>query len=157
MHLILVRHAKALPEAPSGLDDDRPLSDRGRRQAQRLAGWLAELPTRLERIVSSPIVRADQTAELLAALARIPIAHDERLSTRGTPGSYLDVLTDLAGTDNAAIVGHNPTLEQVLGTLLQGHAGASVRMRTGQAALLDLDPADPIGSASLIDMVRFDD
>ncbi len=64
MHVYLVRHGDAVSVHPSG---DRPLSDQGRREAQRMAVFLADAGVRVDTIVHSGKARAAQTAEILNA------------------------------------------------------------------------------------------
>lgn len=67
MHIILVRHASAVSEDTAGSDRDRWLDDAGRQSARVLARLLREHPVAPDAIVASPLPRAVQTAELLAA------------------------------------------------------------------------------------------
>ena len=63
----LVRHGIALPSAPPEQSDgDRPLTDKGRKRMHQVAQGLSSLDINVERIVSSPLPRASQTAEILA-------------------------------------------------------------------------------------------
>jgi len=102
VRLILVRHAHADPGNPDGL---RPLSARGREQAQALADRLA---AEVEPVVvlSSPLLRARETAASIARAAGAELRIDERLS----PGAELDdVLAALKGLDGPVVaVGHQP-------------------------------------------------
>lgn len=116
MELILWRHAEAEDGVP---DLARELTDKGRKQAARMADWLnPRLPQDI-RILVSPAARALQTAQALGrgykeveALAPGASA-DEVLTTAGWPDAAYPVL----------IVGHQPTLGQVAMQLLAGHAG----------------------------------
>ena len=116
MDLILWRHTEAEDSAP---DLDRELTDRGRKQASRMADWLnPRLPPDV-RILASPAVRALQTAQALgreyAVVSSLaPGASDEDvLAAAGWPDAAYPVL----------IVGHQPTLGQVAMRLLAGQAG----------------------------------
>ncbi len=73
MELYLLRHAHAGdPGAWDGPDDRRPLSDKGERQAERLGRFLAGIGFRTDAIITSPKVRAAQTAEIVADLLGVP-------------------------------------------------------------------------------------
>ena len=102
MRLILVRHAHADPGDP---DELRPLSARGREQAQALADRLA---AEVEPVVvlSSPLLRARETAASIARAAGAELRIEERLS----PGAEVgDVLTALKSLDGPIVaVGHQP-------------------------------------------------
>src|SRR5690348_1369565 len=81
MVLHLLRHAHAGdPEAWQGPDDLRPLSKRGRRQAERLGAFLAEHEIRPDVIVSSPKLRAQQTADRVAEALGLSVKLDHRLA-----------------------------------------------------------------------------
>jgi phosphohistidine phosphatase len=116
MELVLWRHADAEEGVP---DMKRQLTDKGRKQAARVARWLRP---RLEGewvILSSPAARARQTADALG------LDYDVRL-TLGT-GATEDALLREAGwpggARNVIIVGHQPTLGRVAARLLTGHVG----------------------------------
>ena len=116
MELVLWRHA----DAQAGVVDmKRELTDKGRRQAARVAKWLRP---RLEgdwEILVSPAARAKQTADALdlrydVCLTLGPLAtEDALLREAGWP----------AGERNVIVVGHQPTLGRVAARLLSGHRG----------------------------------
>jgi phosphohistidine phosphatase len=102
VRLIVVRHAHADPGDP---DELRPLSARGREQAQALAEKLAaDLEPVL--VLSSPLLRARETADPIARAASAELRVDERLS----PGAGVDdVLAAVAGAEGPVVaVGHQP-------------------------------------------------
>jgi broad specificity phosphatase PhoE len=73
MDLLLIRHAEPLRVENVDTPADPPLHDRGRQQAERLAGWLAGEPVPLAQIWSSPMRRARQTAEACAAACGLEV------------------------------------------------------------------------------------
>ena len=99
MRLILVRHAEAAPGEP---DELRPLTSRGREQARDLAGRLP----RPDAVLSSPLLRARETAALLARPHGLAAEPDERLA----PGaSDADVREAIEGRgETVVVVGHQP-------------------------------------------------
>lgn len=115
MELILWRHA----DAQDGLNDQkRELTDKGRKQAARMARWLAP---RLEGrwvVLASPAERAKQTADALG------IAYEVRsaLGTSATPEAIIREAGWPAGEANVIVVGHQPTLGRAAARLL-GHVG----------------------------------
>lgn len=116
MELVLWRHA----DAEEGvLDAKRQLTDKGRRQAARVARWLRP---RLEGewvILSSPAARARQTADAL------DLDYDvrETLGTGATEDALLREAGWPDGARNVILVGHQPTLGRVAARLLTGHVG----------------------------------
>ncbi|MBL8619911.1 MAG: histidine phosphatase family protein [Myxococcales bacterium] len=133
--LYLVRHAEAVPEDVAGTDADRWLSARGREHARGLARLLREERVELDAIVSSPLPRAVQTAELLAAGLDYlgPIAIDAALAPGCHPRRVIDGL--VARGMAVAVVGHEPTLA-MLGAMVMGRP-AFPAFRTAQCAALD--------------------
>lgn len=109
--LILVRHAKSSWDDPALSDYDRPLNDRGRKDAPMMARRLLSKGIRPDILVSSPARRALTTAHAFAAEMDIPlhqIQTAEALYMAG-PGDFLRVITtldDAVGT--AAVFSHNP-------------------------------------------------
>ena len=123
MELILWRHADA--EDANGKDDnDRELTKKGRKQAERVAAWLSPRIDDDWRILVSPAKRALQTAKPLDRKFEVSEAigtatsADELLAATGWPGGKRSVL----------VVGHQPTLGEVAARLLCGdEAGLAVR------------------------------
>lgn len=146
MRVYLVRHGKAQrPEEASG-DDVRTLVGIGQTQARWLSAGIARL---IERegaeakpvvVVSSPIVRARQTAELIADGLGLTMELSGKLSTACGLTELFDELDyrvqqahELGGA--VMLVGHNPTMEDA-GARLLGKAGLS--MGTGEALVIEL-------------------
>lgn len=162
MRLIIVRHGKAKRESPTGRDEDRPLRPRGERQAERLAEALRDPAHAIASIHASPALRAQQTAGIIADALGVPLHTEPRYGLDAEVGDVLDLIAHAgahAPDTTLTLVGHNPTCAVLVAILLHGPgAVGSLGHRTGEAAILDLpDPADPVGSAALIDRLRFDE
>ena len=108
MLLFLVRHAHSDPGDP---DDLRPLSARGREETRALAEKLAAHSSPPRLVLSSPLLRARETAETIAEAVSAELRIDERLA----PGTTLEGLSDaLAGADGAvAAVCHQPDCSEI--------------------------------------------
>ena len=124
MELILWRHADAEDPGPRG-DFARELTKRGRRQAERMAGWLRP---RLEgewTVLSSPAARAVQTVT--------PLGLDYEIRTGlDTSSGAADMLREAGWPDaeRVIVVGHQPTLGEVAAYLMGGGEGA-IAVRKG--------------------------
>jgi phosphohistidine phosphatase SixA len=107
LRVFLVRHAEAAPGEP---DDLRPLTPRGRKTARALGLRLAaEAP---EAVVSSPLLRARETAAPIAAAAGVPADTDERLAPGASANS---VRAALAGRGQTVVaVGHQPDCGRIV-------------------------------------------
>jgi phosphohistidine phosphatase len=139
MVLYLLRHAHADPDSPTGRDEDRPLSIRGRNQAAALAGLFlgGEPPVsvRPEFIASSPAARARATAEPIARALGMPLRFEPAL---GLDAGRRELEGFIADLDAAAalLVGHNPQLSSLV-----RHACNSAGLQTGELVVLHLDPS----------------
>jgi len=111
--LFLVRHAKSSRDDPTLADKDRPLNDRGMRDAAGMGERLAEDDAKPDVIISSPAVRALATAEIIAAkldYKRKDIVVDERLYA-AAPEVVLEIIHELGDKQKRAMLfGHNPEL-----------------------------------------------
>ncbi|HEX2189534.1 MAG TPA: phosphohistidine phosphatase SixA [Longimicrobiaceae bacterium] len=145
MQLLVIRHAIAEERedfARTGQDDDlRPLTPEGRRRMRRAARGLRRVVPRIALLAASPLVRADQTAEVVAGVYRLPEWDTwPELAPGAAPGMLLDRLGSMHVQGGpVAVVGHEPDLGELVSWLLSGHARSFVEMKKGSACLLDLD------------------
>jgi phosphohistidine phosphatase len=147
--LILLRHAKAEGEAPSGDDFDRPLAPRGRREAEAMGQRLASLGIRPKVALVSTALRTRQTWELLEAALPGADARFEP-SLYNAEAAVIRRLAESAGEGGGAVlvVAHNPGLHELAVRLLaEGEAPAAYLARARRAfppaavALFDFDAA----------------
>lgn len=121
MDLFLIRHAKAADAELYGDDGERPLTAAGRRAALDVGASMARHGVKLDVIVSSPLVRAVETAELVAVSvgfeAELEIAPE--LLPEGRPAALVErVLRPRAKRGRVALVGHLPSIGNLLSALL---------------------------------------
>jgi phosphohistidine phosphatase SixA len=134
--LLLLRHAHAGdPQKWKGDDDDRPLSEKGRRQSERLGRLLSQVGSSPDIIVSSPRKRALETARIVARLLRMETTVDERLAG-GLSLNVLDRLLGELGADRPMLVGHDPDFSSIVAAVC---ACEAIPMRKGALACLDVD------------------
>ncbi|MEM7621746.1 MAG: histidine phosphatase family protein [Planctomycetota bacterium] len=152
MILAIVRHGKAESGSTSGRDADRPLTPRGTRQAAYLA---EELATRVAgcRIATSDAVRARDTAAIIADALGASLTFDDRLRVDEPLPPVLDLIRTHARDTDAplVVVGHNPQFSRLCGVLTLGHASQGLELKTGAAAVIELnidpdDLSDPRGT-----------
>lgn len=126
--LLVVRHAIALPRDARRWPDDaeRPLTAEGVKRARRAAAGLKRITQRPSLVLTSPLVRARDTAAIFAQAARWPKAVEcEALSPGGSPEGVLEALRRPAGKlECAALVGHQPHLGRLLALCVRGDARA---------------------------------
>lgn len=110
-----MRHAKAGSRRNwEGPDRDRPLSGKGRRQAEGLVHLLADRPVR--RVLSSPYVRCVQTVEPLAEKLGLPVEEAPALAEDAAPADAVELLRNLASS-SAVLCTHGDLIPPVLDTL----------------------------------------
>jgi phosphohistidine phosphatase SixA len=144
--LFLLRHAHAGdPEKFTGNDDLRPLSDKGHRQSERVGRLLASADEAPDLLVTSPRVRAEETARDVAAALGVGVKVDRRLAGALDADTVASIVTD-SGAQRPCLVGHDPDFSEVLGELI----GASVvPMRKGAIARLDFQGGIHAGRGQL--------
>lgn len=157
MRLVIVRHGKAKPDSESGLDFDRPLRGRGQRQAAFVGERLAGLEPRVAAVVSSPAVRARETAEILAGALGLGVEFDDRLGVDAPVSGLLELVADRGALASLVLVGHNPQLEHAVAVLNGGAVGAFAPVRTGEAVVFEVDPVEPLESGAEVDRFRLED
>jgi phosphohistidine phosphatase len=114
--LFLVRHAKSSRDVPAMVDKERPLNDRGKRDAPKMGERLAKRDVKADLILSSPAMRALKTAEIIAKKLDYrlkDIVVDDRLYA-GEADDLLDVIHKLGDKLECVMVGgHNPELTEL--------------------------------------------
>lgn len=135
--LYLLRHAHAGdPERWAGDDAERPLSEKGRRQAERVGRMLAGADDAPDLVITSPLVRARQTAEIVAGELGVDVAVDRRLTGPLYTEEIEDILAGAGTSERPCLVGHDPDFSSVLGELV---GVAAIPMRKGALARIDFD------------------
>jgi phosphohistidine phosphatase SixA len=138
MKLYFVRHATASRKSTWHLDDDlRPLTRSGRRRFRDSAISLVRSGALTpQRIVTSPLVRARQTAAILGKLIETaPIIEDWRLAHSFSVDDLIALIAENKSARTLAIVGHNPSLCDVLSQFV---GEADLDLRKGAIACVDV-------------------
>ena len=147
MWLDLLRHADAGdPEAWQGPDAARPVSDKGRKQSKRLGEHLALIGHEAEAVITSPRLRAVQTAEIVADLIGASVIEDDRLAGGIDLETVDAIVRDAGDPERVMLVGHDPDFSELV-SVLCGAAG--VTMRKGAFARIDVDRPLRAGAGTL--------
>jgi phosphohistidine phosphatase len=154
MKLVLIRHGPAEARetfALTGRDDsERPLIDRGRRRTRRAARGLNRLVPALDVLATSPLVRAAQTAEIVAEVYGGPKPVEVAALEPGRrPPELAEWLAAQDHADTVAVVGHEPGLGEAITWFLSGLTVPFVGLKKGGASQLDLPGEIDGGRASL--------
>ncbi len=141
--LTLLRHGKSDWETGAEDDFDRPLKDRGRKDTPMMGKFLASIGATPDLLVSSPAVRARETAELLApALGYTGEILLEESIYAASAGELMSLLRHLPDQVNhVLVVGHNPGFEDLAARLIGADAygmASGLRLPTAAAAHLTL-------------------
>lgn len=127
-----MRHASA-EDAAGGSDATRRLSEQGRREARETAEALRARGARPAVILTSPRLRARETAEILGAVLGVPVEIREGLNCGASAPAYLDALRP-DGDRDVLVVAHNPEISAFASAL----ADASVGFRPSTVCCIDL-------------------
>lgn len=135
--LLILRHANARRRSPTGEDLDRPLDERGRRDAPRIGRLIAERELVPDLVLASPAKRAAATARLAAEAGGFEdrIRFSDELYGAGAD-DCLALLRRVGPSERRVlVVGHNPTLEELVGLLTDRDA----RLPTGGLVRIDVE------------------
>ena len=149
MYLYLVRHGSAVPYGTEGAtcDADRPLTPKGAKRFRACVSGLARLGVTLDEVWTSPLLRARQTADILAE--ELAVAEPARVVDFLQPKAPFDPLTEELQNHleqaGIALVGHEPDLGELATYLFTGTRSASFRFKKGGIACIEVyDICPPI-------------
>jgi phosphohistidine phosphatase len=143
MNLYIIRHAIAVEEGTAGYESDseRPLTDKGRKKMRQIAKGLRNLGVEFDLILSSPYVRARETAEILVEIFKMKkkITFTENLSPMANPELFIDEINQTYSVDSIAVVGHEPHLSTLIGILIAENAKIDVTLKKGGVCYITAD------------------
>jgi len=153
--IYLIRHGIAADRADYERDADRPLTDRGRQRTEQVARRLVDIGVRCDRLLSSPLTRALQTAAILQAadLAATVEVHPA-LAPGGAIADWLDWWR-AERPGRVALVGHQPDLGHWTEQFVWGVAGDRIPLKKAglACARVPREADDPRGSGELSTLV----
>jgi phosphohistidine phosphatase len=134
MNLYLMRHAIAAEAAENMEDSQRPLTDKGRKKLGKIAHSLGKLNLTFDLILTSPYLRARQTAEVVADELNIKeklVVTSVNLAPPGLADQLVEEINTHEAVENLLIVGHAPCLSQLAGLLVAGDASLNINFKKG--------------------------
>jgi phosphohistidine phosphatase len=137
MEILIIRHGQAVDDAPDVGDAGRWLTGKGRKVTRRVAKWLAKQKGwRPATIWTSPLVRAVQTAEIIAGAAMLTddVSVVAELSPARDTATLLRLLSQHQGAQPLTLVGHEPSLSTLVTSLL-GDIGWTGLKKSGVVAV----------------------
>jgi phosphohistidine phosphatase len=157
MRLYIVRHAIALPQSAPGIqDEDRTLTEKGVKKMRLAAAGLRSLGYIPELLLSSPLIRAVQTAEIL--LQTFGEEVEMKISATLAPsGNRRDLHAEIARyerkLDSLMIVGHQPSLGELAGEIVCGSPGYWLDLKKGGACAIEIESVQGIPRGNLISLL----
>ncbi len=142
MELYLLRHGIAVDKGTAGFsrDSDRPLTDQGIEKMYRIAKAMKSLELTFDLILSSPFVRAKQTAEIVAEVLGLgrALRFSANLAVGGDPEMLVKEIKP-ENSERILLVGHEPYLSTMVSVLVSGHDGLSINMKKGGLCKLTMN------------------
>jgi phosphohistidine phosphatase len=143
VNLFVLRHAIAVERGAPGYKDDslRPLTEKGAKKMQRIAEGMLLLDLSFDAILSSPFIRARQTAEIVAETfhARKQLEFTPHLEAGGDPRKLIEVINEHYDSDAALmVVGHEPYLSGLVSMLVAGSDSMALILKKGGLCKLDV-------------------
>jgi phosphohistidine phosphatase len=132
MRLYLLRHGQADWPEWKGKDDDRPLTKAGRQEMHEVGEFLARCKVKVDSILTSPLPRAEQTADIAAEHLKV-VCREEKMLAPGFGAEDLPRLLRKHPRDALMLVGHEPDFSEIIGDL----TGGKVKMPKAGVALID--------------------
>jgi phosphohistidine phosphatase len=134
LDLIFFRHGLADWPGWSKPDDERPLTRKGREETRKVGKYLAQLRVKPRKILTSPLPRASQTAQIAAEHLKAPVEKTGKLSKSFTVRMLKELLA--GETETIMLVGHEPNFSQVIEAL----TGGEIKLKKSGVARLTIDP-----------------
>ena len=151
-NLYLIRHGIAAERGTYQNDDQRPLTQEGDRKTRQVANRLKQLNLQFDQILTSPLIRARQTADILKAVGLSP--NLEEFAPLAPDGKIEDWISwyktwQLTGGKSLALVGHEPDLGYWAELLIWGQPKASLIVKKAGIMGINLPVTNPIGNSQL--------
>jgi phosphohistidine phosphatase len=158
MRLYIVRHAIAAPHGTPGIpEDDRPLTEEGIKKMRQAAAGLRSLEYIPELILSSPLPRARQTAEILIDAFGQKRTGLEMLAALAPSGNRKELYQAIASWEkklkSLMLVGHQPSLGEIAGEIVWGSPEHFLDLKKGGACAIELERTGIPPAGSLVSLL----
>ncbi len=154
MLVYIIRHGDAALDSTSGRDQDRVLTDLGHRQARAIGVYLAGCRPMPTQVITSPFVRAQQTAQTIDDALSVGVQTDDRLGADQGLTQMMQVLEDHRDQEAIAIVSHMPTVGRLRTILTDGPGAQASSLRTGEVVVVRIDGDELVGGGELLEVFR---
>lgn len=148
MELYIIRHAIAQPLGQQNdfTDEKRMLTSEGRDRMREAAKGLSKLGVELDLILTSPLVRAVETAEITASALGLDKKEIEQTANLAPGASIDELFTEIkriTGAESIALVGHQPDLGELISTIVQCDDGLAIQLKKGSICCLNVTETVP--------------
>ena len=144
MNIYLLRHGIAMVRNDLDVENDseRPLTPKGKRQLRQIAAAMKKMGLRFDLILSSPYLRAKQTAEIVAESLKLTkrLKYSDALAPDGSPKILIQQLTESkSAPENILLVGHEPYLSCLISLLTTGGLDLMMDFKKGGLCKLEIE------------------
>lgn len=141
MKLYILRHGDAVEHGdPRYKENERPLTPKGIQRTKQLAHMLREMETSIEVILSSPLARARQTAEIVARGLKGKLEFTEHLSLSGSMQKLVESINALRPSPaSVMLVGHEPYLSGFISLLCIGGPNLPLKLKKGALCRMQVE------------------
>lgn len=148
MELYIIRHAIAQPLGRKNdfLDEKRALTSEGRDRMREVARGLRRIGVEFDLIMTSPLARAVQTAEIITAeLApnRIEVEQTATLAPGAPTDELFGEIKRHNGAESIALIGHQPDLGKIISRIVQGNGSLSIGLKKGGVCCIKVSETVP--------------
>lgn len=155
MILSFFRHGIAVPHGTPGVaEEERPLTREGIKRTRRASQGILKLEIGIDVVISSPLPRALQTADILCDILRLPSPRiDDRLLPEVSPQKMLSLIPDIA-EDAPVFVGHEPSLSATVASLVASSNSDGFALKKAGLAVVQLTKLAPRPTGNLLMLLR---
>jgi phosphohistidine phosphatase len=144
VNVYFLRHGIAMERGTPGFENDslRPLTPKGKRQLRNCAAAMKKMGLRPGLILSSPLLRAKQTAEIIAELLKLKkrLKFSDELKPDGGVKNLFQQLNELKpAPENILLVGHEPHLSRLISLLVSGGENTAIDFKKGGLCKLEVE------------------
>lgn len=148
MELYIIRHAIAQPLGRRNdfTDEKRALTAEGRDRMREVARGMRRLGVELDLILTSPLVRAVETAETLAGafgMNKKEVVQTQNLAPEASADELFAELKNHTGAESIALVGHQPDLGHLICKIVQGNGNFSIELKKGSVCCINVTETVP--------------
>jgi phosphohistidine phosphatase len=148
MNIYFMRHGIAIAKDDPSVtaDHERPLTDKGAKRVRQAAKGMRRLGLSFDLLLSSPLVRARQTAEIVAGLLHYesPIEELKGLTPQSTVDQFIEDLARYQDRASLLLFGHEPSLSNAVGHLIAAKGGRGVRLHFKKSGLCLVEIEAPV-------------